>query len=125
MIDREVDSRGNCRKCGGIHYGSYMCPMPDEQIEEIKMHDQQAASAEMPRYKCHKEVWALKIKEIKLAITGGYTVVPEESGYVPFWVSNEWVHKHNPQIGGYYVAYKDGYKSFSPAQAFEEGYTRV
>ncbi len=25
--DREVDSRGNCSKCGGTHYGSYMCPM--------------------------------------------------------------------------------------------------
>jgi len=24
-----------------------------------------------------------------------------------------------------YVVYQDGYKSFSPAAAFEEGYTRV
>ena len=33
--------------------------------------------------------------------------------------------KHDPQIGGYYVVYPgDGYKSWSPAQAFEEGYTR-
>lgn len=27
MSDREVDSKGNCSKCGGKHYGSYMCPM--------------------------------------------------------------------------------------------------
>ena len=27
MSDREVDSKGNCRKCGGTHYGSYTCPM--------------------------------------------------------------------------------------------------
>ena len=33
--------------------------------------------------------------------------------------------KHQPTVGGYYVVYKDGYKSFSPADAFESGYTRV
>ena len=33
--------------------------------------------------------------------------------------------KHDPQAGGYYVVYADGYQSFSPAQAFEEGYTRI
>jgi hypothetical protein len=27
--------------------------------------------------------------------------------------------------GGYYVRYEDGYESWSPAKAFEEGYTRV
>ena len=26
-------------------------------------------------------------------------------------------------VGGYYVVYEDGYKSFSPAGAFESGYT--
>jgi len=35
------------------------------------------------------------------------------------------MYKHKPEVGGYYVVYADGYKSFSPAQAFEEGYTRV
>ena len=28
-------------------------------------------------------------------------------------------------IGGYYVRYEDGYESWSPAEAFEAGYTRV
>ncbi|MCK9988658.1 MAG: hypothetical protein AzoDbin1_05130 [Azoarcus sp.] len=28
-------------------------------------------------------------------------------------------------VGGYYVVYEDGYKSFSPAIAFESGYTRI
>jgi hypothetical protein len=36
------------------------------------------------------------------------------------------LRKHNPlAIGGYIVVYSDGYKSFFPAQAFEEGYTRI
>jgi hypothetical protein len=33
--------------------------------------------------------------------------------------------KHNPQVGGYYVMYKDGYQSWSPASEFEDGYTRI
>ncbi len=78
-------------------------------------------SAEMPRYKCHKEVWALKIKEVRRALT----IVPEDKGYAPFDVSLEYISKHNPVAGGYYVVYKDGYISYSPAQAFEDGYTRV
>ena len=32
------------------------------------------------------------------------------------------MEKHKPHAGGYYVVYDDGYKSFSPAKAFEEGY---
>ena len=29
------------------------------------------------------------------------------------------------EAGGYYVRYPDGYESWSPAEAFEEGYTLV
>jgi hypothetical protein len=32
---------------------------------------------------------------------------------------------YSGDIGGYYVVYEDGYKSFSPASAFENGYTRL
>lgn len=38
-------------------------------------------------------------------------------------MSPEYVAKHKPEVGGYYVVYEDGYKSFSPAGAFESGYT--
>ena len=50
---------------------------------------------------------------------------PEEEGYAPFKVDFEYMRKHNPQVGGYYVLYKDGYTSFSPAEAFETGYERI
>jgi hypothetical protein len=33
--------------------------------------------------------------------------------------------RSNPQIGGYYVLYEDGYESFSPADAFESGYSLI
>jgi len=93
------------------------------------------AAAEMPRYKCHKEVWALKIKAIELdsdkaraeqrETDGSATITPEEERYAPFKVDASYVHKHRPEAGGYYVVYADGYKSFSPAKAFEDGYAPV
>lgn len=79
---------------------------------------------EMPRYKCHKEVWALKIKEIQVG-TEKSTLVIEDEGYAPIIVDQDWCLKHAPQAGGYYVVYEDGYKSYSPAKAFEGGYTRI
>lgn len=87
------------------------------------------ASVEMPRYKCHKEVWAFKIKDITLGGVGpertGGLIYPEEQGYAPVVIDQAYLDKHQPHVGGYYVVYKDGYKSFSPADAFEEGYSRV
>jgi hypothetical protein len=79
------------------------------------------AQTEMPRYVSHKEVWALRIAEINVETL---TITPEDAGYAPFVVGREYVEKHRPHAGGYYVVYSDGYKSFSPAKAFEEGYTR-
>lgn len=107
---------------------------------------QSGNSAEMPRYRSHKQICALKIKAITPVARPtiadlekilhddnmpgddrivGATITPEDDGYAPFAVSWEYVRKHNPQVGGYYVVYADGYKSWSPAQAFEEGYTRI
>lgn len=129
---------------------------------------------EMPKYKCHKEVWALKIKAIDTlmpppchysypggAICGygpsesmhhGSTskivpslgrhtyasiepwtygvldqclITPEEDGYAAFTIDSEYMLRHKPVVGGYYVVYEDGYKSFSPAKAFEDGYTKL
>lgn len=93
------------------------------------------AAAEMPRYKCHKEVWALKIAGIEFdhdkaraenrETDGSAMITPAEDGYAPFRVDANYVHKHKPEAGGYYVVYADGYKSFSPAKAFEDGYSAV
>jgi hypothetical protein len=78
---------------------------------------------EMPKYQCHKKVWALKIKSIE---RGAVTKLSfEDEGYAAILVSYDYDQKHNPEAGGYYVVYADGYKSYSPAKAFEEGYSRV
>ena len=88
-------------------------------------------SCELPKYRCHKEVWALKIADVidptepGNESDGTRIIVPENSRYAPFRVERDFIRKHNPQAGGYYVQYQDGYTSFSPAQAFEEGYSLI
>lgn len=87
-----------------------------------------AAQSELPRYRSHKTVWALKIRAVIPPTEGpagmGW-IVPDDAGYGPIEVSAEYLQKHKPVPGGYYVVYKDGYQSFSPAAAFEDGYTRI
>lgn len=95
----------------------------------------QAARMEMPKYKSHKEVWALKIESVardadKAAEEGRETdgsavITPENTAYSPFKIDAEYLRKHDPQPGGYYVVYKDGYRSFSPGQEFEDGNTLI
>jgi len=128
--------------------------IPERRIEELmaKFERQGARAAPssddapsrpMPRYKCHKEVWALKIKAIdkvtptveelqrildsqqESPVFNAAVITPEDEGFAPFGVNQEYITKHAPRVGGYFVVYKDGYKSYSPAQAFEEGYTRM
>lgn len=94
------------------------------------------ASHEMPRYRSHKIVWALKIGRIdplpnpdttgrSAAASYGATITPTDEGYGPFEVPDTYMTRHNPQPGGYFVRYADGYTSFSPAEAFEEGNTPI
>ena len=94
------------------------------------------SEAQMPKYQCHKKVWALKIKSIEHkpnpdasgnsgASSYGAVITPDDAGYGSFEVSPEFICKHNPVVGGYYVVYEDGYKSFSPADIFESGYSKI
>jgi hypothetical protein len=80
---------------------------------------------EMPKYKCHKTVHALQIEKLELEGDGGAILTPADERYAPFKIPVEYMDKHNPQEGGYYVVYHDGYKSYSPADAFEDGYELV
>lgn len=75
-----------------------------------------------PEYKSHKTVQAFKIAEIE-----GNILLPDmfEGGLAGWTADDEYMTKHKPEVGGYFVMYEDGYTSFSPAKAFEEGYTKV
>lgn len=75
----------------------------------------------MKKYKCHKVVWASKIRSIEMNPDGsGESLLHCESERV--FVNSRFMDKNQPQEGGYYVKYEDGYESYSPAEAFEKGY---
>lgn len=89
---------------------------------------------ELPKYKCHKEVRALKIAKVEASCgdrpageneetDGGAIITPAEDGFPPFKIDDGYVRKHDPRAGGYYVVYENGYESWSPAKEFEDGYT--
>lgn len=69
-------------------------------------------------YVCHKVVAAGKITSV---FTDCVFVDVKDGVLVAG--SIEWVNHHKPQVGGYYVVYEDGYTSYSPAEAFEKGYS--
>jgi hypothetical protein len=80
---------------------------------------------ELPKYKCHKEVWALKIKEVVSNPNESMDIFFEDESYSPINLVPGIYKGVTPEAGGYYVVYKDGYRSYSPAEAFEEGYTKI
>lgn len=83
------------------------------------------AAVALHEYKSHKTVFAAKITEFR---ANGNPDMPdlvlgEVGGIVA--LLPDWHQRHNPQVGGYFIQYQDGYQSYSPAKAFEGGYTRV
>jgi len=79
-------------------------------------------------WKCHKVVKAGKIIMLPMERDGqpiGPVVVQDANGAdcgvdMPATAfARGW-----PSVGDYIVIYEDGYKSWSPAKAFEDGYTR-
>lgn len=87
---------------------------------------------ELPRYQCHKIVRAVKIAAVRLT-SENYVretwITPADAAYEPFMVDEDWINRYgddyNHSDPGYYVVYKDGYASWSPTKAFEEGYTLI
>lgn len=79
-----------------------------------------------PEYESHKVVRAAKIVGFDMRDTGGRIcalVDPGSGGLQPFQPNvMEMLDKAN--IGDWAMLYPDGYKSISPAKAFEEGYRR-
>lgn len=81
---------------------------------------------ELPLYQCHKQVRAAKIIDIESHESdgvGSHTMVLAPQGRV--FLTDAWKDRFNPEVGGYYVVYEDGYTSYSPTEAFEKGYTLI
>lgn len=79
---------------------------------------------DLPKYYSHKIVEAFQIATIAVQPDGS-AIIGNKPDVSPFIVSATYVSKHRPLQGGYYVRYEDGYESWSPAKAFEEGYTPI
>ena len=80
---------------------------------------------EMPRYQCHKQCWALQSDGILRMADGSGLLSFVNRRYDQRKASADYMQKHDPHVGGYFVVYPDGYQSFSPAAGFESGYTLI
>lgn len=104
------------------------------RIRHVKQSDTQYEETipmELPLYRCHKLVQAAKITKIELnGMEESISTCPHAILHFGLIgkkerVDDSWIAKHNPHEGGYLVIYEDGYKSFSPGKAFEQGYLPV
>ena len=82
---------------------------------------------ELPKYKSHKIVRALSIAAIEVHEDKSATIAPSLTAYAPFKTQPGWAErfKGSEEDKGYYVVYDDGYASWSPTKAFENGYTKL
>lgn len=88
------------------------------------MESKPEAAMQMPQYRSHKKVWALKIKDAHPEGEGGSRIFFEDERWGSRLVSADFeLRRKGP--GGYFVIYEDGYQSWSPTEAFENGYTRI
>ena len=82
---------------------------------------------QLPRWRCHKVVKAALILGMSPLWTADdgrkLFTLSTDSGSVE--VPQSYVDKHRPKVGGMFVEYPDGYQSFSPRDAFFEGYAPV
>lgn len=91
--------------------------------------DASEKSKPIPQFRSHKVVGALKIESVE--IVGTDTTTDENPialiGFGGKWdpVKMNLRGKPTPEAGWYFVMYPDGYISFSPGKAFEEGYTAL
>ena len=85
--------------------------------------------SELPKYKSHKTVWALKLKDVR----NGWLYPADGQAFDKFQPDHPtWHARFAPKADakgdidcGYYVKYADGYESWSPTEAFEEGYDAI
>jgi hypothetical protein len=78
----------------------------------------EAVAATMPLYESHKTVQALTIADVT-----GAKLTFVEAGHAAIEVPPEMFLRYTPVKGDFYIVYADGYRSFSPAKAFLEGYS--
>ncbi len=89
-------------------------------------------SQQLPQYESHETVGALRIVQImklsndltlRIDPPKGWLIIPAERGFDAFEVDEKYMEKHQPQIGGYFIQYEGGSRSYAPADFFSKGYS--
>lgn len=75
----------------------------------------------LPKYKSHKVVSAAQIVEVYHNAV--VLVSPDGKTHWRIHFEPAMAARYFPSVGDYLVEYEDGYQSFSPQKAFEEGYS--
>ncbi|EPK2688447.1 MULTISPECIES: DUF2829 domain-containing protein [Klebsiella] len=75
----------------------------------------------LPKYQSIKIVEAAKIAKIE----GQVMLLSFRKHGTKVEVDQTYLDKHQPQVGGYFVRYENGYESYSPKEPFESGYLSV
>lgn len=93
-------------------------------MSEQELENEIVEKGGLPKWRSHKVVRAAQIIGIDPSGSATVTLLFKHP-VLPLTVSFLYVNKHEPQIGGYYVLYEDGYESWSPADSFEAGNTLI
>lgn len=89
--------------------------------EEVKLY-------KLPLYQSHKRVRAVKIGKVGVDHADGSAVItPEDDKIPPFRTRERWADRYQGDDHdlGYFVAYEDGFSSWSPTSVFEAGHTLI
>lgn len=81
-----------------------------------------SVTREIPRYRCHAEVHALKIKMI-IPNPRGFELHFEDERYAPHEVDDLWWQNNRPVPGAYFVVTSDGDQLCMPAPQFDASFT--
>ena len=106
----------------GLQEGKDYFIVTDLQEETVT-----GVSMQMPRYRCHKVVWALKIDALEVRADKSAVIAPGDNRFGVFNTDAGWADRFHgsEEDPGYYVLYEGGYASWSPTKAFEDGYTLI
>ena len=115
VFEAAQDVRLMAQRIQSKHLARDMAP-PEKPVATVAPYKNLTLGA----FKSHKTVRAGRIVRV---------MPTEDGGAVLYLIGGEinanaaWVKRHQPEGGGYFVQYEDGYTSFSPADAFDSGYT--
>lgn len=104
-------------------------------VADLLNHLNERMNTMLPLYMSHKIVEAMRIDQILVVPGSDVVELTSVMSMATIPVKREWIEQKVPGddiaeklsklVGGYFMKYPDGYTSWSPAKAFEDGYTAL